>query len=77
LLLPAFALLGTINIPMSISSSSLAPDVDPEVLHGIEESHLYNVDLAPVPRERRTWRIGSFAALWISMSACIPTYMLA
>ncbi|MEY2538696.1 MAG: nucleobase:cation symporter, family [Verrucomicrobiota bacterium] len=61
----------------SAGISSLAPDVDPEVLHDIKDSHLYNVDLAPVPRERRKWRIGSFAALWISMSACIPTYMLA
>src|SRR5205814_6247042 len=38
---------------------------------------LYNEDLAPVPASRRKWRAGSFAALWISMSACIPTYMLA
>jgi len=38
---------------------------------------LINPDLAPVPPEKRTWRIGTFAALWISMSACIPTYMLA
>ncbi len=30
-----------------------------------------------MPKARRTWRVGSFAALWISMSACIPTYMLA
>ncbi len=52
-----------------------APDV--EVSLEIEQSTLYNQDLAPVPRERRTWRVGSFAALWISMSACIPTYMLA
>ena len=43
----------------------------------LTESALYNADLAPVPNERRTWRFGSFAALWISMSACIPTYMLA
>src|ERR1022692_2839976 len=43
----------------------------------IPRSRLYNADLAPVPPERRTWRVGSFAALWISMSACIPTYMLA
>ena len=43
----------------------------------LEASPLYNADLAPVPREKRTWRVGSFAALWISMSACIPTYMLA
>jgi NCS1 family nucleobase:cation symporter-1 len=52
-------------------AESLAPDVE------IERSHLYNADLAPVPGDRRKWRIGSFAALWISMSACIPTYMLA
>jgi nucleobase:cation symporter-1, NCS1 family len=38
---------------------------------------LENADLAPVPAERRTWGIGSYAALWISMSACVPTYMLA
>ena len=54
-----------------------APDIDPAVLPEMEKSHLYNPDLAPVPAERRKWRIGSFAALWISMSACIPTYMLA
>jgi Permease for cytosine/purines, uracil, thiamine, allantoin len=28
-------------------------------------------------RKARKWRVGSYAALWISMSACIPTYMLA
>ena len=40
-------------------------------------SKLYNHDLAPVPEAKRKWAVGSFAALWISMSACIPTYMLA
>ena len=58
---------------MSTVSPSLAPDVDVD----LAESRLYNVDLAPVPTERRKWRVGSYAALWISMSACIPTYMLA
>jgi hypothetical protein len=43
----------------------------------LQGSKLFNADLAPVPPERRKWRYGSFAALWISMSACIPTYMLA
>ncbi len=38
---------------------------------------LENPDLAPVPKERRNWRIASYASLWISMSACVPTYMLA
>ena len=60
---------------MQIDSGLLhnAPDVEVE----IRESHLYNEDLAPVPMNRRKWRVGSIAALWISMSACIPTYMLA
>ena len=40
-------------------------------------SSLYNEDLAPVPPEKRTWTQWNFAALWISMSACIPTYMVA
>lgn len=34
-------------------------------------------DLAPVPPERRSWRARDLAVLWISMSACVPTYMLA
>ncbi len=49
----------------------------PDVQVDIEQSRLYNADLAPVPMDKRKWRYGSFAALWISMSACIPTYMLA
>src|SRR5437867_8311378 len=43
----------------------------------LSDSKLFNADLAPVPPAGRKWRLGSFAALWISMSACIPTYMLA
>jgi NCS1 family nucleobase:cation symporter-1 len=36
-----------------------------------------NEDLAPVTEAQRTWGTANFAALWISMSLCIPTYMLA
>jgi len=50
-----------------------APDVEAD----IEQSRLFNADLAPVPPSRRKWGLLSFAALWVSMSACIPTYMLA
>ncbi len=32
-------------------------------------------DLAPVPMDQRKWGTWSMAALWISMSACVPTYM--
>lgn len=40
-------------------------------------NNLINKDLAPIPQERRTWGTWNYAALWISMSLCIPTYMLA
>ncbi|HEY2545286.1 MAG TPA: NCS1 family nucleobase:cation symporter-1 [Candidatus Acidoferrum sp.] len=43
----------------------------------ISTSSLYNKDLAPVPPERRTWGTYNYAALWISMSVNIPTYLLA
>src|SRR5438045_8958706 len=43
----------------------------------IESSSLYNKDLAPVESARRRWRTYNYAALWISMSVNIPTYMLA
>ncbi len=43
----------------------------------ISTSSLYSEDLAPVPAGKRTWGTWNYAALWISMSLCIPTYMLA
>ena len=43
----------------------------------IESSPLYNADLAPAGPERRTWSTYNFAALWVSMSVNILTYMLA
>lgn len=41
------------------------------------ENSLYSKDLAPVPEHMRTWNTWDYTALWISMSICIPTYMLA
>ncbi len=43
----------------------------------ITSSPLYSEDLAPVSQSHRTWGTWNYAALWISMSLCIPTYMLA
>src|SRR5437660_8464117 len=43
----------------------------------ITSSPLYNHDLAPVSAERRTWTTYNYAALWVSMSVNILTYMLA
>lgn len=48
-----------------------------EALREIQGSPLYNEDLAPVPVEKRNWTTYNYAALWISMAHCIPTYMLA
>ena len=43
----------------------------------LEKSPLYNEDLAPVPIAKRTWNTWDYAALWISMAHCIPTYTMA
>src|ERR1700757_3632671 len=43
----------------------------------IEDSPLYNHDLAPADPSRRTWGTYNYAALWVSMSVNILTYMLA
>ena len=40
-------------------------------------SSLYNEDLAPIALDKRTWGTWNYAALWISMCLCIPTYLLA
>ena len=41
------------------------------------DASLYNQDLAAIPLERRTWGTYNYASLWVAMSVCIPTYMLA
>ncbi len=42
-----------------------------------DDNPLSNADLAPVLPASRTWGMGNFIALWISLAACIPTYLLA
>src|SRR5258708_11222886 len=67
----------------TVKSPALVPEKTPRRptkllrAENIESSSLYNKDLAPVSIERRTWRTYNYAALWISMSVNIPTYMLA
>ncbi|HEY1483379.1 MAG TPA: NCS1 family nucleobase:cation symporter-1 [Candidatus Acidoferrum sp.] len=41
------------------------------------DTSLYNPDLAPIPLSRRSWGTYNYASLWVAMSVCIPTYMLA
>ena len=43
----------------------------------VSQSSLYNKDLAPTQIKQRVWNTYNYAALWIGMCHCIPTYMLA
>ncbi|HEX8951189.1 MAG TPA: NCS1 family nucleobase:cation symporter-1 [Polyangia bacterium] len=43
----------------------------------LASSPLYSHDLAPVRVADRNWTTYNYAALWISMAHCIPTYMMA
>jgi NCS1 family nucleobase:cation symporter-1 len=48
-----------------------------ELTTDVSASPYYSHDMAPVPAAGRKWGMWDMAALWVSMSACIPTYMLA
>src|SRR5438309_2232576 len=48
-----------------------------ELDEDVSQSEFYSPDMAPVPASRRRWGARDLAVLWISMSACVPTYMLA
>lgn len=43
----------------------------------MEESPLYSADLAPAAESRCTWDLWSYAAIWVGMAVCIPTWLLA
>jgi NCS1 family nucleobase:cation symporter-1 len=48
-----------------------------ELTTDVSGSPYYNFDMAPTSLAQRRWGTRDLAALWISMSACIPTYQLA
>jgi NCS1 family nucleobase:cation symporter-1 len=52
---------------------SSTPQIDPDPA----DNAYSNRDMAPVPGSGRKWGLWDMAALWVSMAACIPTYMLA
>lgn len=74
---------------MSSSSSTSIPietnvAARVQVVRGIHElvdpaleSAFHNDDLAPARVADRRWGLKDIAALWVSMAACVPTYMLA
>ncbi|MCL4547370.1 MAG: NCS1 family nucleobase:cation symporter-1 [Bacteroidetes bacterium] len=46
-------------------------------LSALTDSRLFNHDLSPTKIKERTWGTYNIASLWIGMSVCITTYMLA
>ena len=54
---------------------------DPELVEtdvsAISNQSLINPDISPTKVSQRSWGTYNIAALWIGMSVCIPTYMLA
>ena len=46
-------------------------------ISGLEDSRFFNKDLSPTKLSERTWGTYNVASLWIGMSVCITTYMLA
>ena len=60
-------------------SQSAGPDGRIELSPGAypADSPFANEDLRPVPVSERKWTTYNFAALWISMAHCIPSWTLA
>lgn len=48
-----------------------------ELAEDFSGSPLWNDDLRPVPPAQRNWTAWNFAAIWVGMAVCIPTYMIA
>lgn len=48
-----------------------------ELTVAVDDSPFYNADIAPTSLKDRKWGKWDIAALWVGMSVCIPTYMLA
>jgi NCS1 family nucleobase:cation symporter-1 len=59
------------------SETAICGPARPAQAEDLPHSGLYNEDLAPVPLNKRTWGVYNYASLWVAMSVCIPTYMLA
>jgi len=65
------------SVAAAAADSSEIIELAPDSTQSLSFSPYFSRDMAPVPRSGRKWGTWDIAALWISMSACIPTYMLA
>jgi NCS1 family nucleobase:cation symporter-1 len=57
-------------LPVAVTPAPQAPAGEPS------DPALHNPDLAPTTPAQRRWGLWDVAALWVSLSACVPTYML-
>ena len=64
------------NLSETIQHPDGRVELKPDAFAEISASPLFNRDLAPVKVSDRNWTTYNYAALWISMAHCIPTYML-
>jgi NCS1 family nucleobase:cation symporter-1 len=62
---------------MSLTQERAAESGIHELTEDVSASAFHSPDMAPTTLAQRKWGMRDIAALWISMSACIPTYMLA
>jgi NCS1 family nucleobase:cation symporter-1 len=67
--------MGMTTAPVQVQHSDGRVELAPGVT--LDDHALWNEDLAPTSVAKRTWSTYNYAALWISMAHCIPTYMMA
>lgn len=65
------------NLPVDVSQMRRADGDLYELAALPGDPSLANADLAPTRIAQRTWSTYHIASLWIGLSVCIPTYMLA
>lgn len=61
----------------SIRGMRKAPGELYELVRPADDPQLSNADLVPTRVAQRTWGTYHIASLWVGLSVCIPTYMLA
>ncbi|HEV2132312.1 MAG TPA: cytosine permease, partial [Longimicrobiaceae bacterium] len=64
-----------ISPPPPVPPGGISPAV--ELTEELPPGSLINADLAPTRLAGRSWNLWHIASLWVGMSVCIPTYMLA